>query len=141
MKRRGVGVAGTILLLGFLLWSSKAWALTVLEVVTPKNINGGTFRLTARAAHHHRVEFVIRRDVRKVTDPGRSGYLSHPATDGNRLGTPLKLEEHDKTFTFRFSVPEDQVPGSVFTLWGYGEGGEGVTFEFHLGQFWKPGKE
>lgn len=118
-------------------------ASTFLAEVTPQNIESGTFRLTALAGRDHTVEFLIRRDVRNISLPNRGGYLSNPAADGNTLGKRVKQEQHGKTYTYRFSVPEEKVSGSVFTLWGYGAaaGEPGVTYQFRLGQFWKPGRE
>jgi hypothetical protein len=86
------------------------------------------------------VEFVIRRDIHTISLPERAGYLSNPAVDGNALGRRVKPEPQGKTQTYRFSVPEGQVAGSVFTLWGYGAaaGEPGVTYQFRLVQFRKP---
>lgn len=134
MKRT---VAGLVVV-GLLLGSTAVWADTLLMYVTPQNIKNGTFRLTTKAGRKKTVEFVIRRDVSKIDGPGRSAYLSNPTVDGRGLGTPVKLEEDGKVLTFRFSVPADQVADSVFTLWGAGTRGEGVTYEFRLAQFWKP---
>jgi hypothetical protein len=129
----GLGAAG--LLLG----SMAAWAETALVEVTPENIKGGTFRVTSKAARNHTVEFVIRRDVSNVSKPSQSGYLTNPEVDGKSLGAPVKLERDGKIWTFRFSVPEDKVAGSVFTLWGAGKPslGEGVTYRFRLAEFRK----
>ena len=134
MRHAVAGMAAVGLLLG----CATAWADTALMFVTPQNIKRGTFRLTSRASRNHMVEFVIRRDVQNVDGPGRSGYLSNPKVDEKGLGTPVKLEQHGKILTFRFSVPEEQVADSVFTLWGNGLTGEGVTYRFALGQFWTP---
>ena len=138
MQRCLLGLLGTGLLLG----AVPARALTALAPVTPQNIESGTFRLTSKAKPDHTVEFVIRRDIRRVELPERSGYLSNPAVDGNTLGKRLKPELRDKTQTYRFSVPEEKVAGSTFTLWGYGAaaGEPGVTYQFRLEQFWKPEK-
>lgn len=120
-----------------LLGSTAAGADTALMFVTPQNIKGGTFSLTRKAARGNTVEFVIRRDVSKIDGPGRSGYLSNPAVDGKSIGTPVKLEQDGNTLVFRFSVPANRVEGSVFTLWGRGLDGEGVTYRFRLAEFWK----
>ena len=127
--------------LGILMGGTAAGADTTLMFVTPENIKGGTFRLTARAARNKTVEFVIRRDISKVDGPGRRGYVSNPAVDPKGLGTPVKLEERGKVLTFRFSVPAEKVADSVFTLWGGGQVGEGVTHRFRLGEFWEPRKD
>lgn len=139
MKRFFLGLLGTGLLLGVL----PVRAATSLAEVTPQNIEGGTFRLTSRAGRDHTVEFVIRRDIHTVSLPDRAGYLSNPAVDGNTLGKRVKQEQRGKMQTYRFSVPEEKVAGSVFTLWGYGTaaGEPGVTYQFRLDQFWKPRKE
>ena len=139
MKRFFLALLGAGLFLGVV----PARAATSLAEVTPQNIGSGTFRLTSKAGRDHTVEFVIRRDIRGISLPDRAGYLSNPAVDGNTLGQRLKPELHGKTQTYRFSVPEEKVSGSVFTLWGYGvaAGEPGVTYEFRLGQFWKPHKE
>lgn len=129
--RRAVVVLGAA---GLLLGGGAAGADTALVHVTPRNIEGGTFTLSSKAAGR-RVEFVIRRDVVKVDGPGRSAYLSHPGKDAKGLGRPVRLEEDGKVWTFRFSVPADEVAESVFTLWGQGRGGEGVTYRFNLGDF------
>ena len=130
-----------VMAIGLLLGSTAARADTSLMYVTPQNIQDGTFRLKSKVLPNNRVEFVIRRNIRNIDGPGRSGYLSNPAVDGKGLGTPVKLEERGNTLTFRFSVPVDKVPNSVFILWGNGLFGEGVTYHFELGQFWKPNKE
>ena len=137
MKRAVVG----LLAAGLFLESTAAWADTSLMYVTPQNIQDGTFRLKSKASRNHTVEFVIRRDVRNIDGPGRSAYLSDPTVDGKGLGTQVKLEERGKIWTFRFSVPVEKVTSSVFTLWGGGLVGEGVTYRFELGQFWKPNKD
>jgi hypothetical protein len=129
-------LAAVALLLGV----GTAQAETVLSYVTPKNLKDSTFRVRSKAGKNHVVEFVIRRDVRKIDGPGRAGYLSNPAIDDKSLGRPMKLEEHDQILTFRFSVPEEQVASTRFTLWGQGLRGEGVTYELKLGDFWKPAK-
>lgn len=135
MRRFFLGLLGAGLLLG----AVPVAAVTKLAPVTPANIKSGTFRLTAKAGRDHTVEFVIRRDIRNVELPERGGYLSNSAVDGNGLGKRLKPEVQGKTQTYRFSVPEDKVAGSVFTLWGYGAaaGEPGVTYQFRLEQFWK----
>lgn len=125
-------------LAGLLAAGTMAQAETLLSFVTPKNIKESTFRLTSKAGKNHSVEFVVRRDVHKIDGPGRAGYLSNPAIDGKSIGHPVKLEERDQVLTFRFSVPEGQVASTGFTLWGQGVQGEGVTYEFKLGDFWKP---
>lgn len=137
MKR---AVAGLVVL-GLLMGSTATWADTALIVVTAQNIKDGAFRLTSKAGRNKTVGFVIRRDVSKIDGPGRRAYLSNPTVDGKGLGTPVKLEEDGKVWTFRFSVPADRVAESVFTLWGRGIGGEGVTYVFHLGQFRKLDKD
>jgi hypothetical protein len=137
MKLVVMGLAAVGLLLG----GRPAQADTALMFVTPQNIQGSTFRLTHKAVRKNMVEFVIRRDIRNIDGPGRSGYLSNSKLDPKGLGTPVKLEEDDKTLTYRFSVPEEQVADSVFTLWGGGARGEGITFRFALAEFRKPKKE
>jgi hypothetical protein len=132
MKRASVFLAIAVSLVG----STAAWALTVLEPITPQNIKGSTFTLTSKAVRTETVEFLIRRNVRGIDWPSRKAYLSDPTTDPKTLGTPIKLEQDGKTFTFRFSVPAEKVEDSVFTLWG--GPGEQVTFRFRLGEFWKP---
>lgn len=125
--------------LGLLIGAAAARADTALMFVTPKNIQDGTFRLTSKTAKNNTVEFEIRRDIRGIDGPGRSAYLSHTTADEKGLGTPVKLEEvKDKSLTYRFSVPEEKVAGSVFTLWGNGLFGEGITYRFDLAQFRKP---
>ena len=138
MRRFFLGLAGAGLLLG----AVPVRALTKLARVTPANIESGTFRVTSKAGRDHNVEFVIRRDIRNVEMPERGGYLSN-SVDGNGLGKRLKPETQGKTQTYRFSVPEEKVAGSVFTLWGYGAaaGEPGVTFQFRLEQFWKSRKD
>lgn len=114
-----------------------ARADTSLEVVTPKNIKASTLRLTSKPARHHMVAFVITRDVKNIDGPGRTAYISD-SRDGAGLGKPVKLEEKGTVLTYRFSAPEERVAETTFTLWGQGARGEGVTFELHLGEFWKP---
>ena len=137
MMRGAMGLAVAGLLLG----GAAARADTILAFVTPQNIQEGTFRLKSKAARNHTVEFVIRRDVSKIDGPGRTAYLSNPTRDEKGLGTPVKLEEDGKILTYRFSVPKRQVADSVFTLWGGGKLGEGVTYRFRLGEFWKPDRD
>lgn len=134
MKQAVVGMAVAGLLLG----GASARAETALVEVTPQSIQGSTFRLTSKTVRNNAVEFVIHRDVRNIEGPGRSAYLSNSETDGKGLGTPVKLEEEGKTFTFRFTVPAAKLAGSEFTLWGQGARGEGVTYRFHLAQFRRP---
>lgn len=137
MKQVAVALAAVGLLVG----SRVASAETALKFMTPQNIQDSTFRLTSKTARKNTVEFVIRRDIRNIDGPGTGGYLSNPKLDEKGLGTPVKLEQNDQTLTFRFSVPERQVADSVFTLWGHGARGEGVTFRFALGEFWTSKKE
>ena len=137
MKRWIAMVLGAGLLLA---GGARVWALTTVAFVTPQNAAEVHFKVSSKAGKSHNVDFVIRRDVRGIDGPGRSGYLSNPAVDGKSLGRPVKLEERDNTLTYRFSVPEDQVADTRFTLWGQGLRGEGVTFELKLRDFWKPAK-
>jgi hypothetical protein len=139
MRRFFLGLLGTSLFLGVV----PIRASTSLAEVTPQNIESGTFRLTSKAGRDHTVEFVIRRDIHTISLPERAGYLSNPVVDGNTLGKRVKPESQGKTQTYRFSIPEEQVAGSVFTLWGYGTaaGEPGVTYQFRLDQFRKPRKE
>ncbi|MGV3722906.1 MAG: hypothetical protein ACO1SX_18560 [Actinomycetota bacterium] len=137
MMRAVAGLAAV----GILLGGTAAWAETALKYVTPQNIQGSTFSLKSKAARNNAVEFVIRRDVSKVDGPGRSGYLANHGADPKSIGTPVKLEQNGKSLTFRFSVPADKVAESDFTLWGGGQVGEGVTYRFKLGEFWKPKRE
>ena len=135
--KRAVAVLAAV---GLLMGCAAAWADTVLMYVTPQNIKSGTFRLRSKAKRNNTVEFVIRRDVSGISGPSRGAYLSNPTMDGKAIGTPVKLEQDGKLWTFRFSVPADRVADSVFTLWGGGQAGEGVTYRFRLGQFRKPDK-
>ena len=139
MQRFLLGLVGASLFLGV----ASAQAATSLAEVTPQNIESGTFRLTSRVRRDHTVEFVIRRDIRSISLPERAAYLSNPEAEGNTLGKRVKPEQGGKTQTYRFSVPEEKVAGSVFTLWGYGTaaGEPGVSYQFRLAQFWKPRKE
>jgi hypothetical protein len=139
MKRILLGLAGASIFLGV----APARATTSLAEVTPQNIESGTFRLTSKAGRDHTVEFVIRRDIHTISLPERAGFVSNPATDGNTLGKRVKPEQQGKTQTYRFSVPDDKVAGTIFTLWGYGAaaGEPNVTYQFRLDQFWKPRKE
>jgi len=138
-KRILLGLLGMGLLLGVI----PVRATTSLAEVTPQNIESGTFRLTSKAGRDRTVEFVIRRDIQNVSLPERSAYLSNPTVDGNTLGIRVKPEQQGKTQTYRFSVPEEKVAGSIFTLWGYGAaaGEPNVTYRFRLDQFRKPRKE
>ncbi len=120
-----------------LLGCSAATAETVLMHVTPQNIKGSTFTLSNKAARNDRLEFTIRRDVRGIDGPGRKGYLSNPAVDPKGLGVLVKQTEDGGIWTFRFSVPARQLEASVFTLWGQGQSGEGVTYRFRLADFHK----
>ena len=131
-----------LLAVGLLLETTTVWAATSLSEVTPQNIQKGTFRLTYKAAPNNTVEFVIRRDVRNISLPDRPGYVSNPKVDEPSLGRQVKREQHGSVQTFRFSVPSEQVPSSVFTLWGGGAaaGEAGVTYQFRLGEFWKARK-
>jgi hypothetical protein len=122
---------------GALLVSTAAWAETALMFVTPQNIKSTTFRLKSKALRNNTVQFVIRRDISTISGPSQSGYLSNPKVDEKGIGTPLKMEQDGKIWTFRFSVPADQVADSTFTLWGAGKIGEGITYRFDLAQFRK----
>jgi hypothetical protein len=137
VQQTSVGLAAV----GLLLSSPAVRADTALVEVTPQTIRGGTFRLTSKPGPDHTVRFVIRRDIRRVSGPGERGYLSHPAAAPKSLGTPLKLERDGHALTFRFSVPEEQLADSVFTLWGNGLVGEGVTYRFRLAEFWKSSRK
>jgi hypothetical protein len=132
--KRAIGI---LVAAGLILGSGAAWALTSLCPVTPKNLAEAKFTLSTKAGPSKSVEFVIRRDIRGIDGPGRAGYLSDRTKDPKSLGTRLKLDDDGKTLTFRFTVPEDKVATSEFTLWGQGLAGEGVTFEFKLREFWK----
>ena len=125
------------LLAGCALGIGAASADTALMLMNPENLKANKFTLESRPAKDHAVEFVVRRDVRGIDGPGTAGYLSNPKVDGKTLGTPVKLEtERDgKILKFRFSVPEDRLTDSQFTLWGQGARGEGVTFRFRLADF------
>lgn len=126
---------------GLLLAGTKARALSSLARVTPQNIKGSTFQLFSNAGQNHTVEFVIQRNVRNIEVPGKRAFLSDSETDARSLGTPIKLEESGNILTFRFSVPEAKVATSEFNLLGHGDAaGEGVTYRFQLGDFWKPRK-
>jgi hypothetical protein len=128
---------------GLLMGSGAARAETALAFVTPQNLKESTFRVTSRASRNHTVQFVVRRDVRNIEGPSSAGYLSHPAINGKGLGKRIKPDVRGDIWTFRFSVPADQVRESVFTLWGAGmpRTGEGVTYRFNLGDFWKSDRE
>jgi hypothetical protein len=130
--------SAVLTLAGLLAAGTMARADTALVYVTPQSIKGSTFTLTSKPSRDNAVQFVIKRNVRGIDGPGTAAFVSHPETKGKGLGTPVKLERDGNTFTFRFSVGEDKVKDSVFTLWGHGIGGEGVTFDFRLGEFWKP---
>jgi len=135
MKR---AIAGLVAV-GFLMLGTVAWADTILKVITPVNIEGTTFRVTSKPLRKNAVEFAIRRDVTNVTRPSRCGYLKHPAVDGDKIGRPVKAEEDGKVWTFRFSVPVDQVEDSEFTLYGAGRpraADEGMTYRFRMADFW-----
>lgn len=129
-----------LLVTGLLIVSAAASALTVLQPVTPQNLKQYKFKLTSKVDGNN-VDFVIVRDVHKIDDPARSAYLSNSKVDQKGLGVPVKLDEKGKTFTFRFSVPEDKVTDSVFTLWGGGTVGEPTTYVLNLRDFWKPKKD
>lgn len=133
MQRAVVGLIAVGLLLG----GAAAHAETALMFVTPQNIKEGTFRLSSKVARNNTVQFVIRRDVSKVSGPSESGYVS----EGKAIGIPVKLEKDGKIWTFRFAVPVDRVESTLFTLWGGGRIGEGITYRFELGQFSKPNRE
>lgn len=134
MRLRAVVLLGV----GLLFFGAGARADTALVHVTPENTKKWGFTVTGRK-RKSAVNFVIRRNIAGVEGPGRKGYLSR--VDDRSLGTPVKLEEKGKTLTFRFSVPASQVPETEFTLWGLGLGGEGVTFDFRLADFWKPKRD
>lgn len=133
MKRSDLLRAAGAVLLGI----PPAAADTDLVHVTPQNIKGSTFTLTSKAARNDRVEFTILRDVRNIDGPGRKAYLSNPSVDGKGLGLPVTQTEDGGIWTFRFSVPGRQLEASVFTLWGQGRSGEGVTYRFRLADFHK----
>jgi hypothetical protein len=137
MKRLIAGLAA----MGLLLAAGAARADTALVKVTPQSIKESTFKLTTKPGRDHAVEFTITRSIKGVDGPGRAAYLWDTTEQRKGLGTRVKLEERDDTLRFRFAVPEGKVATSVFTLWGQGHVGEGVTFELQLGQFWKPKKE
>jgi hypothetical protein len=127
--------------IGLLFGAATVRADTALVIMTPQKLKDNAFKLTTKAARDHAVEFVITRDIKGIDGPGRAGYLWDKAAERNGLGTRVKLEERDDTLTFRFTVPEEKVASSVFTLWGQGIRGEGITFEFQLDQFRKTKKD
>jgi hypothetical protein len=137
MKRLSAGLAAG----GLLLAGGAVRADTALVIITPQSIKSSSFKLTTKRSKDHAVEFTISRSIKGIDGPGRAGYLTYPEEERRDLGTRVKLDERDDTLTFRFTVPEEKIAKTVFTLWGQGLRGEGVTFEFQLGQFWKPKKD
>lgn len=129
MKRR----VAFLTLLGLLAAVTAAWSDTALVYITPKNLKEYGFRQTTKAGKNDTVEFVIRRDVRNIDGPGTAGYLAKAGDKS--IGTPVKLHEEGKTLEFRFAIPADQLATTVFTLWGQGARGEGITFRFKLQDF------
>ena len=129
MTRRTAALA----IAGLLLSAGALRAETALAFMSPKNLKEYGFELISKARKNKTVEFVITRNVKDIDGPGRAGYLSK--ADEKTIGTPVKLREEGKTLEFRFAVPEEQLATSVFTLWGQGARGEGITFRFNLKDF------
>jgi hypothetical protein len=117
-----------------------AWARTAVKIVTPQNISGSTFRLEGRRGPGSAVEFTVRRDVKGIDRPAETAYLYNPKIDGSEYARRVKLEQKGDVQTFRFSVPGEQVADTLFTIWGRGRTGEGPSYRFRLGEFWKTPK-
>ena len=129
MTRRAASIA----LLSLCFAASSARADTALVFMSPKNLKEYAFTVASKPGKDKAVEYVIRRDVKGIDGPGTAGYLSK---DGDKtIGMPVKLREEGKTLEFRFTVPNDELATTVFTLWGQGARGEGVTFRFRLSDF------
>ena len=129
MRRRTAGLA----IAGLIFGAAAVQAETALMFMSPKNLKEVGFTLTSKAGKDKSVEYVVRREIKGIDGPGRAGYLSK---DGDKsIGTPVKLRAHGTMLEFRFSVPEDQLATTQFTLWGQGARGEGVTFRFALKDF------
>ena len=115
-------------LMAMALVAGASWAETALMFVTPTNIKDTTFTVKSKTVKRDAVEFVIRRDVKGIDRPASGAYLN---------GKEIKLKTDGNRWTYRFTVPKDQVANSVFTLWGAGAPGfgEGVTYRFNLADF------
>jgi hypothetical protein len=129
MIRRAVGFAT----MGLLLSAGALRAETALAFMSPKNLKEYRFELNSKPRKNKTVEYVIRRDIKGIDGPGRVGYLSK--LGDKNIGTLVKLREEGNTLEFRFSILVDQLESTVFTLWGQGARGEGVTFRFNLKDF------
>ncbi|MCC2672673.1 MAG: hypothetical protein K0Q72_5145 [Armatimonadetes bacterium] len=136
MRRTAAGLVAV----GLLVSCTAAWAETALMNITPQNIKESTFRVKSKVSRNNTVEFAIRRDVKDVNQPSRSAYLSFGE---KTIGTPVKVEQNGKIWTFRFSVPADKVADGMFTLWGAGRPayGDGITYRFRLADFRQPGQD
>ena len=129
MTRRAAGLA----IAGLLLSAGALHAVTKLVFMSPANLKEHRFSLSSKPGKDKTVDYVIRRNIKGIDGPGRAGYLSK---DGDKsIGTRVNLREEQDTLEFRFSLPQDEVATSTFTLWGQGARGEGVTFEFKLRDF------
>lgn len=137
MRRSDLSRAAAVVLLG----SSAATAEPALMYITPQNMKGSTFTRESKSLRNDSVEFTIRRDVKGIDGPGRKAYLSNPDVDGKGPGALVKQTEDGNVWTFRFSAPAARLEGSIFTLWGQGQIGEGVTYRFRLSQFHKPPRD
>ena len=128
------GMRGTLALVAVLVTAAGARAVTALVFVTPKNLKEGKFQVSHRTEAKDSVRFQITRDIRAIDGPGRRAFL---APEGSRaLGVPVELEEDPgKRLTYRFTVPQARLKDMVFTLWGLGRGGEGITYRFRLDDF------
>jgi hypothetical protein len=87
----------------------------------------------------------------KWTD-SRTTVLSARGTGSEPAGPPAHSEQtngsHPRTSARRFIrllppiavlVPADKIADNVFTLWGGGQVGQGVTYRFRLAEFRNPG--
>lgn len=130
--RRTMTMLGTA---GLLLSCTAAWAVSSLAEVTPQNLEQHRFTLTSKAVPGGTVEFVIRRDVRGISVPGKRAFVSDARTEPNSPGTPVKVEEDGHFQTFRFSVRQERIADSTFTLLSPGGASVGATYRFKLSTF------
>lgn len=124
-----------------LLCDTTTWAASSLAEVTPQNLEQHRFTLMSKAMPKGDVEFVIRRDVRGISLPGKRAFVSDAKTEPNSMGTPIKVEEDGHFLTYRFSVRKERIANSTFTLCTPGGAAVGATYRFRLSSFRQPKKE
>jgi hypothetical protein len=143
MRRRALLIGAA----GVLAGASAAWALKMEVQMTPRNLASEGFKVKTEREGED-VKFVIERDLRKSTWPGRSGSLSLPGEDGKPKNSRIKPSEKDGIQAYQFSVPAKAVGSATFTIMelrtaannpnGLELVGGGTYYRFRLADYTRP---